>query len=176
MTGFIVPFFASNTITMKWGKTQRRQALELRVYKTRASYYKKGGVPFDDYRAKTQLAPTTRAFVVMPIQGEKYGDQDQQRIHKEYDERFDALEEVLGDLDCYAFRIGKEAPLDGLVDRIKDEIRKASFTVADLTDERPSCYFEVGFAEVSAWGLLSLVRPLLRPASPNRFGSRRRVR
>jgi nucleoside 2-deoxyribosyltransferase len=54
---------------------------------------------------------------------------------------------VLGDLDCYAIRIDKEAPLEGLVDRIKEEIRKANFIVADLTDERPSCYFEVGYAE-----------------------------
>ena len=83
----------------------------------------------------------------MPIQGEKYGDQEQQRILKEYDERFDAIEEVLGDLDCYAIRIDKEAPLDGLVDQIKKEISKANFVIADLTDERPSCYFEVGYAE-----------------------------
>jgi hypothetical protein len=83
----------------------------------------------------------------MPIQGEKYGDQDQQRILKEYDERFDAIEEVLGDLDCYAIRIDKEAPLEGMVDRIEDEIRKANFVVADLTDERPSCYWEAGYAE-----------------------------
>jgi hypothetical protein len=26
-------------------------------------------------RAKSQLGPTTRVFVIMPIQGEKYGDQ-----------------------------------------------------------------------------------------------------
>jgi nucleoside 2-deoxyribosyltransferase len=54
---------------------------------------------------------------------------------------------VLGDLDCYAIRIDKEAPLEGLVDRIKEEIRRANFVLADLTDERPSCYFEVGYAE-----------------------------
>jgi hypothetical protein len=161
MTGFVVPFLQSNTITTKWGKkTQRRQALELRVYKTQNPYDKKLGIPFDKFikgkknifdslaeRAKSQLGPTTRVFVVMPLQGDKYGDQDQQRILKEYDDRFDAIEAVLGDLDCYAIRIDKESPLDGLVDRIKEEIRKASFLVADLTDERPSCYFEIGYAE-----------------------------
>jgi nucleoside 2-deoxyribosyltransferase len=83
----------------------------------------------------------------MPLQGDKYGDQDEQRILKEYDERFDSIESVLGDLDCYAIRIDKEAPLEGVVDQIKEEIRRAQFLVADLTDERPSCYFEVGFAE-----------------------------
>lgn len=161
MTGFVVPFLETSTITTKWGgKTKRRQALELRVYKTIERFDKKKGVPFEQFiknkkniygtleaRAKSQLGPTTRVFVVMPLQGEKYGDQDQQRIFKEYDERFDALEEVLGDLDCYAIRIDKEAPLEGLVDRIKDEISKANFVIADLTDERPSCYFEAGYAD-----------------------------
>jgi nucleoside 2-deoxyribosyltransferase len=49
--------------------------------------------------------------------------------------------------DCVAIRIDREAPLGGLVDRIKAEIRRARFVVTDLTDERPSCYFEVGYAE-----------------------------
>jgi len=31
--------------------------------------------------------------------------------------------------------------------RHKDEIRASSFVVADLTDERPSCYFEAGYAD-----------------------------
>lgn len=179
MTGFIVPFLESNTITTKWGKkAQRRQALELRVYKTNKPYDKKQGIAFDKFikgkrncfaalaeRAKSQLGPTTRVFVVMPLQGEKYGDQDEQRIFKEYDERFDAMEEVLGDLDCYAIRIDKEAPLEGLVDRSKDEIRKANFVIADLTDERPSCYFEAGYAEASGVPVIyvaskqSVVRP-----------------
>lgn len=161
MTRFVVPFLETNTITTKWGsKSKRRQVLELRVYRTQTRFDKKQGVAFDGFiknkkniygtladRAKSQLGPTTRVFVIMPIQGEKYGDQDQQRIFKEYDERFDAIEEVLGDLECYAIRIDKEAPLEGLVDRIKEEIRRANFVLADLTDERPSCYFEVGYAE-----------------------------
>lgn len=161
MTGYIVPFLETSTITTKWGNaTKRRQVLELRVYQTQTRFDKKEGVSFDEFtkrrkniydklaeRAKSQLGPNTRVFVIMPIQGEKYGDQDQQRILKEFDERFDAIEQVLGGLDCYAIRIDKEAPLDGLVDRIKEEIRRANFIIADLTDERPSCYFEAGYAE-----------------------------
>jgi nucleoside 2-deoxyribosyltransferase len=34
-----------------------------------------------------------------------------------------------------------------LVKRIKEEIERAQFVIADLTDERPSCYFEAGYAE-----------------------------
>ena len=31
--------------------------------------------------------------------------------------------------------------------KIKEEIEKSTFVIADLTDERPSCYFEAGYAE-----------------------------
>ena len=172
MAGFVIPFVETSTITTKWGKSvQRRQALELRVYKTDKPYDKKRSGAFDQFikgrrnlfdslakRAETQRGPTTRVFVVMPLQGEKYGTQDEQRILKEYDERFDAMEEVLGKLDCYAIRIDKEAPLEGIVDQIKEEIRKANFIIADLTDERQSCYFEAGYAE-------ALGRPVIYVAS-----------
>ena len=99
-------------------------------------------------KAEKRLGKTVhRVFIVMPIQGEKFGSQDQQWIHQEYDRRFETLEKVLGKSDCVAIRIDKEHPLDDLVTRIKDEIHKARFLVADLTDERPACYFEVGYAE-----------------------------
>jgi hypothetical protein len=50
MTSFVLPFIESSTITTRWGKkVQRRQALELRVYKTNRSFYKKEGLPFDDF-------------------------------------------------------------------------------------------------------------------------------
>ena len=57
------------------------------------------------------------------------------------------LEESLSKFSCVAIRIDKEHPLDDLVRRIKEEIRLPKFVIADLTDERPSCYFEVGYAE-----------------------------
>jgi nucleoside 2-deoxyribosyltransferase len=45
-----------------------------------------------------------------------------------------------------------------LVGRIKQEIQDCGFVIADLTDERPSCYFEVGYAK-------ALKRPVIYVAS-----------
>jgi hypothetical protein len=83
----------------------------------------------------------------MPIQGEEQGTAEEQRVYAEYEARFEAINDVLNDLDCFGIRIDKEYPLDELVRRIKEEIEKAQFLVADLTDERPSCYFEAGYGE-----------------------------
>lgn len=172
IAGFVTPFVQTSTITTKWNqRTLRRQALELMIYRTEGPYDKRSGTKFDAFiknkknrfndfaaKVKSQTGQSHRVFVVMPLQGEKYGDQDQQRILKEYDERFDTIEAVLGELDCYAIRIDKEAPLEGVVDTVKAEIRKAKFVIADLTDERPSCYFEAGYAD-------ALERPVIYIAS-----------
>jgi nucleoside 2-deoxyribosyltransferase len=162
LSSYVVPFVSEGTLTTTWaGKTQTRQALELRIYKTDTPYAPKSGVDLETFvkgkrnrfnalakKAEKQLGRAkSRVFVVMPIQGDEYGGQEQQRIFKEFDERFKALEQVLRELDCVAIRIDKEQPLEGIVDRIKKEINRASFLVADLTDERPSCYYEIGFAD-----------------------------
>lgn len=94
----------------------------------------------------------------MPIQGEKHGTQEEQRIYREYDERFETIEAVVAKFGGVAIRIDKEHPLEDLVGRIKKEIRNAVFVIADLTDERPSCYFESGYAE-------GLPRPVIYVAS-----------
>ena len=74
------------------------------------------------------------------------------------DERFEAIESVIAKFNGVAIRIDKEHPLEDLVGRIKKEIRDAAFVVADLTDERQSCYFEAGYAE-------ALPRPIVYVAS-----------
>lgn len=168
----VLPFIATGVITARWGaKNQSYQVLELRVYETKDKWDKKKG-PLSDlikgkknqfarFAAKAeQLLATNKpkVFVVMPIQGEKHGDQEQQRIYKEYDERFEAIEAVISDAGGVAIRIDKEHPLEDLVGRIKKEIRASVFVVADMTDERPSCYFEAGYAE-------ALGRPVIYVAS-----------
>jgi hypothetical protein len=162
LSGFVVPFVKDGTITTTWGsKTQTRQALELRIFQTETPFAPKSGGDIESfvkgrrnrYNALAKKAEKlldqakTRAFVVMPIQGDEEGGQEQQRIFKEYDERFAAIEQALRGLGCVAIRIDKEQPLDGMVDRIKSEIKRSAFVVADLTDERQSCYYELGYAD-----------------------------
>lgn len=172
LSEIVLPFVANGVITAKWGtKTQSYQVLELRIYETKGIWDKKKG-PLGDLlkgkknqfsrfetRAKQLLATNKpKVFVVMPIQGEKHGDQEQQRIYREYDERFETIETVVSDAGGVAIRIDKEHPLEDLVGRIKKEINVSVFVVADLTDERPSCYFEAGYAE-------ALGRPVIYVAS-----------
>lgn len=162
LSEIVLPFIANGVITAKWGqKVQSYQVLELRIYETKAPWNKKSGTVIADvikgkknlygrFAAKAESLLSTKkpkVFVITPIQGEKHGDQEQQRIFKEYDQRFEAIEKVISEAGAVAIRIDKEHALEDLVGRIKKEIRSAQFVVADLTDERPSCYFEAGYAE-----------------------------
>lgn len=168
----VLPFVSKGVIAAKWGKnTQTYQVLELRVFETSVAWDKRNGPlseltkgkrnQFSRFEAKAQKllgknAP--RVFVIMPIQGEQHGSQEDQRVYREYDERFVAIETVIAKVGGVAIRIDKEHPLEDLVGRIKKEIRESAFVVADLTDERQSCYFEAGFAE-------ALPRPVIYVAS-----------
>lgn len=183
LSGFVVPFLRDGTITTTWGsKRQTRQALELRIYQTEDPFSKKAGGDFVGFvKGRRNRFPAlaakaekltgqhgARVFVVMPIQGDEYGGQEQQRIFAEFDARFTALEETLRKLGCVAIRIDKEQPLDGMVERIKMEIRRAAFVVADLTDERPSCYYEIGYADSYGTPVIcvSSQESVLHPGTP----------
>lgn len=158
----VLEFLREQTVTTRWGnRTQTRQAYELRIYETDPYDKKRSGQLADFLKRKRNVfprfakeaqkllapSPKARVFVVMPIQGDRFGKQSEQIVHREFNERFDVIERALQGFGCVAIRIDREAPLGGLVDNIKREIRRAQFVVADLTDERPSCYFEVGYAE-----------------------------
>lgn len=162
LTEYVIPYVRNGVIKARWGAaTQSYQVLELRIFGTPKPWHKGSGIQLDKFigntrnrysqfekRAQKALGATVhRAFIVMPIQGEQFGTQDEQRIWREFDSRFEAIEKLLGKFDAVAIRIDKEHTLDELVKRIKEEIEKASFIIADLTDERPSCYFEAGYAE-----------------------------
>lgn len=180
LTDFVVPYVSTGTIKARWGaKTKSYQVVHMRIYKTDGAWDKKTKQPLEDFigqkkrnlfngferRAKLSLGVGNwRCFIVMPIQGEKFGSQNEQRIFKEYDERFEAIESLLGDFETVGIRIDKEHPLEDIVGRIKTEIERANFVIADLTDERPSCYFEAGYAE-------ALDRPTIYVASKESVSS-----
>lgn len=162
LTGYVIPFVSNGVIQEKWGsKLRSYQVLELRVFATSSAWHKASGTKLEKHIGKAQnryktlekrakkaiSVPAHRVFIVMPIQGDEYGTQDDQRISEEFDRRFETIERLLGGHESVAIRIDKEHTLDELVKRIKEEIKRAQFVIADLTDERPSCYFEVGFAE-----------------------------
>ena len=162
MTEVMLPFLSSGVVTASWGKQELTyQVLEVRIYRTENLYDKKKKVSLEDFVGKAKNLSKAfekkaerllgrskaRVFIVMPIQGEKLGNQEEQRIYREFDERFEELETALGKLGCVAIRIDKEHALEDLVGRIKSEIKQSQFVIADLTDERPSCYFEAGYAE-----------------------------
>lgn len=169
-----LPYVASGVVTAKWGnKIQSYQVLELRIFQTTNSWDKKAGPladhiknkrnqfnRFEKLAQKLLAKDKPRIFMITPIQGAKHGDQEQQRILKEFDARFEVVEGVISQFDGVAIRIDREQALEDLVSRIKKEIRGALFLVADLTDERQSCYFEAGFAE-------ALAKPVIYIASAN---------
>jgi hypothetical protein len=185
LSDVVLPYVAKGVITAKWGaKMQTYQVLELRIYRTTTPWHKPSG-PLDDFiKNKQNLYPKFearanellgkgkhRVFVIMPIQGERQGDQEQQRIYKEYDDRFEAIERVLTKFDCVAVRIDKESPIDNLVSRIKQEIQSATFAIADLTDERQSCYYEAGYADALKKGVIFIAskNSVMRPGTPTKI-------
>lgn len=75
------------------------------------------------------------AFVIMQIG------------NKELDEIFDqVISPALRSFDLNAIRVDKHTEGELVKGEIKDFIDSASIIVADLTNERPNCYLEVGYA------------------------------
>ena len=185
LSQIVLPFVSKGIITAKWGnKTQSYQVLELRIFETASAWDRRTGSLTDLIKRKRNQFPRflekaqnllgknrPRVFVVMPIQGEKHGTQEDQRVYREYDERFVAMESVIAQHGGVAIRIDKEHPLEDTVGRIKKEIRDAAFIVADLTDERPSCYFEAGFAEAVPRPVVYVAskQSVLKPGTPTKI-------
>lgn len=182
----VTEFLRDGTITTEWGKeTKTRQAYELKIYETEGPYSKRTSGSFEDFiagkrnrfstfekEARKRLdAKRYRVFVVMPIQGDEYGEQANRSIFLEFTSRFSRIEEVLDEYECVAIRIDREAPMGSLVETIKQEIRRSDFVVADLTDERPSCYFEVGYAEALGKPVIFVAsnESVMRPGEPTKI-------
>ena len=185
LSEIVIPFIANGVIKVRWGKKlQSYQVLELRIYETREAWNKAKGPIADVIRGKRNVykrfgakaegllsSKKPKVFVITPIQGEKHGDQEQQRVFKEYDLRFESIEQVISEAGAIAIRIDKEHALEDLVGRIKKEIRGSQFVVADMTDERPSCYFEAGFAEALGKRVIYVAskQSVAKPGTPTKI-------
>lgn len=95
------------------------------------------GVPFEDgvKQLLSQISVNRKAFVVM-----KFGDEDLDSAY------LGAMKPVL-EAGGYTVKRIDEVPDSGEInDQVRNEIEGSSLVLADLTDERPNCYYEAGYA------------------------------
>jgi hypothetical protein len=76
-------------------------------------------------------------FVALPL-----GNPD--HIRSIFDE---GIKPALASFGFEARRVDDQAPRGSLTETIIKEIKSSYFLIADLTDERPNCYYEVGYAQ-----------------------------
>lgn len=68
-----------------------------------------------------------------------------------FDPKFDDIYEygikgAANDVDAYAERVDEQYFLEGIYDRILNQINKADVIVADMTGQNPNVFYEVGYA------------------------------
>jgi hypothetical protein len=92
-------------------------------------------------RAETQgsesqlsTAPKPFAFVLMPFDG-SFND-----IYKF------GIKGAAEDAGAYAERVDEQIFVEGMLDRIFNQINKADIIIADMTGKNPNVFYEVGYS------------------------------
>ena len=73
------------------------------------------------------------------------------------EDTFDAIKTVSKNLKLNAERID-EVPSKIIIEKILSSIRIAEFVVADLTFERPNCYYEIGYAHALGKNIILIAK------------------
>lgn len=155
---------AGEAIELSEGKDKRRDALLFAANRAEAEYYinalvKYGWVSDDmSHQQAWELVITPKgwarvseltggaerhrnpAFVAMWFGGDEQRD-DMRNLFN------DALLPAIKDAGYHAKRADTDEHNEPIMDRVIDDIRKAPFVVAELTNNNPGVYYEAGFAK-----------------------------
>jgi len=85
------------------------------------------------------------AFVIMPFA-------------KEYDETYQWIEESTKNSKMSCVRVDKEIFIGGIMDKVKENIKKAGIIISELTEQNANVYYELGLSHAHAKKVIMLTQ------------------
>lgn len=64
---------------------------------------------------------------------------------KSLDQNFDAIDRACREFGLNTVRVDKEMSSESIIDRIQQHLLETTYVIADITEARPNCYYEIGF-------------------------------